>query len=227
MRRGARQNCIFSAAKRSLRRLAWGALLAGSAAAHANALELTAITADGHPLVGAIVTVFALAGANQPAAPVDAVVDQINLAFEPDLTVIPTGSSISFPNSDSTSHQVYSFSPAHRFQLPLYRGKPYPPEKFDQPGLVTLGCNIHDAMLAYVVVTDAQYFGRTDAQGIFTVPDAARGRYRVELWHPRMKESVSKEITVGDAARTAAVLRLERPLKPAPLSGHPHSWDAY
>ena len=75
---------------------------------------------------------FHVLGVDKPAAPVSAIMDQVNRTFVPDLLVIPTGSNIEFPNSDSVSHQIYSFSPAHKFQLPLYRGKPYPPEHFDQ-----------------------------------------------------------------------------------------------
>ena len=64
--------------------------------------------------------------------------DQVNRAFDPDLLVIPLNSTVTFANSDTVSHQIYSFSPPKRFQLPLYRGKPYPPTRFDQAGLVTL-----------------------------------------------------------------------------------------
>jgi plastocyanin len=161
------------------------------------------------------------------AAPVRAVMDQVNRAFEPDLLVIPVGSTVEFPNSDSVSHQIYSFSPAKRFQLPLYRGKPYPPVHFDQAGVVTLGCNIHDEMLAYLLVTDAPYSGRTDHEGAFSV-DVPRGRYRVGIWHPRLRDAeadLERELTVGDTDRADLTLRLAKPLEPAPLSGRPHSWD--
>ena len=87
--------------------------------------------------------------------------DQVDLAFVPDVLVVPVHSSVQFPNSDAVRHQVYSFSSARQFQLPLYRGKPYPPVTFAQPGVVTLGCNIHDNMIAYIVVTAAPFFGRT------------------------------------------------------------------
>ena len=117
-------------------------------------LTVTVLLPDGHPLGGVIVTARPSASPAHPAAPVAAAMDQVDRAFAPDLLVIPVGSTVAFPNSDSVSHQIYSFSPAKRFQLPLYRGKPYPPVVFDQPGLVTLGCNIHDEMLAYVVVTE-------------------------------------------------------------------------
>jgi plastocyanin len=184
-------------------------------------------TSDGHPLVGAVLTVRSSSGTDHPGAPVNAVMDQIDRAFVPDLLVVPTGSSVSFPNSDSVSHQIYSFSPAKKFQLPLYRGKPYPPVRFEQPGLVTLGCNIHDFMLAYIVVTDAPYYGRTDKSGSWSV-EVPRGTYRVTVWHPRMREGteVEREIMIADGDRAALTLRLAKPLQPAPLETR-HSWDAY
>jgi plastocyanin len=184
-------------------------------------------TADGRPLAGAVLTIHSLTGSDHPGVPVNAVMDQVNRAFVPDLLVIPAGSTVEFPNSDSVSHQIYSFSAARKFQLPLYRGKPYPPVHFDQAGLVTLGCNIHDSMLAFVLVTDAPYFGRTDATGSWSV-DVARGTYRVTVWHPRMQEGseLEREMTIADGDRAALTLRLAKALQPAPLEVR-HSWDAY
>jgi len=153
--------------------------------------------------------------------------DQVNRSFAPDVLVIPVGSTVEFPNSDSVSHQIYSFSPAKRFQLPLYRGKPYPPVHFDQPGIVTLGCNIHDQMLAYLLVTDAPWYGRTNEGGNWST-EVPRGRYRVDLWHPRLREDETdrvRELTVGESDRAELTLRLSRPLQPAPLNDRPHSWD--
>jgi plastocyanin len=198
----------------------------------AGALAATLIVAvqavDGRPLAGAVLTVHALSGTGHPAAPVNAVMDQVERAFVPDLLVIPAGSTVEFPNSDSVSHQIYSFSAAKRFKLPLYHGKPYPPTQFEQPGVVTLGCNIHYEMLAYVVVTDAPFFGRTAANGSWSaaVPD---GRYRVSIWHPRSRDDAKELQGVVSAESNGATLtlRLKKPLKPAPLEGRPHSWDRY
>jgi len=200
--------------------------LAATTAAAAT-LVINVRAADGRPLSGAVVTVRPLEGPPRKALPVRAVMDQINRAFEPDLLVIPVGSTVEFPNSDSVSHQIYSFSPAKRFQLPLYRGKPYPPVHFEQAGVVTLGCNIHDEMLAYLVVTDAAYFGRTDHDGAFTA-EVPRGRYKVGIWHPRLRDAESdleRELSVGETDRADLTLRLAKPLEPAPLSDRPHSWD--
>jgi plastocyanin len=193
-------------------------------------VSVSVLQTDGKPVVGAIVTLHPLDAASRPSPPTRAVMDQVNLAFDPDVLVIPVGSTVEFPNTDTTRHQVYSFSPAHPFQLPLYRGKPYPPERFDRAGLVTLGCNIHDDMLAYIMVTDAAYFGRTNAAGNWSVGTVPRGRYRVEVWHPRVRDAapeLQRELTVGDSERAEVTVRLRRALRPAPLGGSSHSWDAY
>ena len=193
--------------------------------AWADGLLAAVQTSNGRPLPGAVILVHPLAGNSQPGAAVNAVMDQVNRTFVPDILVIPVGSTVAFPNSDSVSHQIYSFSPARRFQLPLYRGKPYPPVVFDQAGIVTLGCNIHDSMLAYVLVTDAPYFGRTDATGSWSV-DLPPGAYRVTVWQPRMQESPEQEVSVSQSGRTVIHVRLTKALRPAPLESR-HSWDTY
>src|SRR5215831_18458740 len=196
--------------------LLWLLGLLAASALPAATLVVNVQTSDGHALPGAVVTVRSLDAPGRHAAPVHAVMDQVNRAFAPDLLVIPVGSTVEFPNSDSVSHQIYSFSPAKRFQLPLYRGKPYPPEHFEQAGVVTLGCNIHDEMLAYLVVTDAPFFGRTDTAGAWTT-DLPRGKYRVAVWHPRMRDDAAeldRELTVGEGDRASLTLRLAKPLRP-------------
>jgi plastocyanin len=227
MRPPARACRSRSAAEAARALLALLAVLAAPGAIPAATLAVNVQTADARALPGAVVTVRPLDAPGRHAAPVHAVMDQVNRSFAPDLLVIPVGSTVEFPNSDSISHQIYSFSPAKRFQLPLYRGKPYPPVHFDQPGMVTLGCNIHDQMLAYLLVTDAPWYGRTSDGGTFSA-EVPRGRYRVTLWHPRLRDNeteLARELTIADNDRAELTLRLSRPLQAAPLSDRPHSWD--
>src|ERR1700726_14689 len=157
--------------------------------AMAGTISVQAQLADHAPFAGAIVTARGTTG--HAPVPVSAILAQINLAFVPDILVIPVGSTVEFPNSDSVSHQIYSFSPTKRFQLPLYHGKPYPPVHFDQAGIVTLGCTIHDKMVGYIFVTDATYFGRTDARGAWSVTNVPRGTYHISLWHPLLRDSAA------------------------------------
>jgi len=197
-----------------------------AAQASATTLEVAVLKRDGKPLAGAVVTAESATPSASPTPPVKAIMDQVNLAFVPDVLVVPVHSTVQFPNSDAVSHQVYSFSSARRFQLPLYRGKPYPPVQFDRPGVITLGCNIHDNMLAYIVVTAAPWFGRTDNGGTWTVADLPEGRYRVRVWHPLLNEPAELEhlVDVG-TQRTSAEFKLTKMLRPAPLDDRPHSWD--
>jgi len=59
---------------------------------------------------------------------------------------------------------------------------PANPVVFDKSGIAVLGCNIHDNMVAWVVVVDTPYFGKTDAQGN-VVLDAPTGNYKLRAWH--------------------------------------------
>ena len=227
------QKLLPMRSRRTLRRgalafstLALSTLLLATSALAGN-VTVTARQRNARPLAGAVVTIESdAANAAVTTAPVAAIMDQVDLTFVPDVLVIPVHSTVQFPNSDAISHQVYSFSGARSFQLPLYRGKPYPPVVFDQPGVVTLGCNIHDNMVAYIVVTRAAHFGRTNAEGQWTANRVPAGRYRVRVWHPLMserREPVS-EITV-QSGDTGVEIQLSRALRPAPLTGRPHSWD--
>jgi plastocyanin len=200
-----------------------------AAPAAAASLAITAQLPDGSPLADAVVTVQPLGKKLPAAAPVQTVVDQMNRMFAPEVIVIPVGSTVSFPNSDSVSHQIYSFSPAKKFQLPLYRGKPYPPVLFDRAGVVILGCNIHDWMIGYIDVTDAPFYGTTNAQGTWSA-EVPGGRYEITVWHPRMREqgpALVRDLSVEATDRATLTLRLTKPLRPAPMEGQTPSADGY
>jgi plastocyanin len=131
------------------------------------------------------------AGVRPSTAAGPTVMDQRNLMFVPGVLAVPVGASVEFPNNDSVSHQVYSFSPAKHFQLPLYKGEVHPPITFDKPGLVVLGCNIHDAMVGYVLVTDAPYFGVTEARGGLQLKGLPDGDYRITIWSPYITDAAA------------------------------------
>jgi plastocyanin len=208
--------------------LAWMVCSLSAVPAAAAGLVLSIQQSNGKSLPGAVITLEPIDGQEHRIAPVHAVMDQIDRAFAPDMLIVPVGSTVAFPNTDSVSHQIYSFSAAKKFQLPLYRGKPYPPVQFNEVGLVTLGCNIHDFMLAYILVTDAPYFGLADASGSWTA-ELPSGSYRLTVWHPRLpeKDRIHQQISIVEGNRTALTVRVAISLQPAALTLHPHSWDSY
>ncbi len=201
-------------------------LCAALAAPDSNAGELAVSVIDtaGHGVSEVVVTVAPAAEA--PAAVARAVqgtpapiMDQRNRAFAPRVLVVAVGSKVDFPNNDTVSHQVYSFSPAKKFQLPLYKGQFHPPVTFDQPGLVVLGCNIHDQMVGYIYVTDAAFFGKTDEAGTLRLAGLAAGEYRVTVWSPFIADpaaSLTRSVRVAAADPTAARVQLVDALRARP-----------
>jgi plastocyanin len=175
--------------------------LAGIFSGTAADLSVMVVDEEGHGVGEVVVTATPLATHTIPALK-PAVMDQRNLAFAPRVLVVGVGTSVEFPNNDSVSHQVYSFSPAKRFQLPLYKGEVHPPVLFDRAGLVILGCNIHDSMVGYIVVTDAPYFGSTESEGTLQLKELPPGDYRITLWSPFIADppaSLIRTVHVDDA----------------------------
>lgn len=139
---------------------------------------------SGQPVADAVVYAELTSGP-QITKSAGAEIQQKNKTFIPFVTVVQTGTSISFPNNDTVRHHAYSFSPAKPFELKLYSGKPAAPIVFDKPGTVIVGCNIHDQMVAYIHIVDTPYFAKTDASGTANLNAIPAGKYILKTWHPR------------------------------------------
>ncbi len=161
-------------------------LLSVAGPASAATLDVLLRQADGSPVVDAVVTLQGPAGL--PVGALKADMDQRGQRFAPHVLVVHTGTQVRFPNSDNIRHQVYSFSTAKRFELRLYEGTPAAPLLFDKPGVVVLGCNIHDWMLGYIYVTDDPRYGVSNAQGRVRLEELPPGDYHATLWHPQLAD---------------------------------------
>ena len=171
-------------------RLFKGLLFLVAAAATAGAGDLTVAISDqnGKPVLDAVVYALPVSG-QPPSRRTQSEVVQRNKQFIPYVSAVQAGSLVQFPNKDTVKHHVYSFSPAKKFELPLYAGTPPEPIAFDTPGVVTLGCNIHDWMIAYILVVPTPWFRVTDSTGAAQLRGLPAGSYDVEVWQPRLKNS--------------------------------------
>jgi plastocyanin len=179
--------------------------LAAGGAAHCTAVTVAVTSSTaGAPPEDAILVFDPLDGTVAPGH-AEAVIDQLAKQFVPKVTVLRTGTTVLFKNSDRMRHQVYSFSPAKNFTLKLSMGPLQQPVVFDKPGLVVLGCNIHDNMIAFVGVVDSPYFAKTPKSGSVTL-NLPAGRYRLRVWHPNLSQSVApREVTVSEADMALAL----------------------
>jgi plastocyanin len=124
-----------------------------------------------------------LQGKVAPKAPVTEVLNQKGARFEPDLIVVPVGSSVQFPNFDPIFHNVFSLSKAQSFDLGYYPQGQSRSVTFNNPGVVQVYCHIHANMYAAIVVTASPWYQKPSGDGNFTFSNVPAGHYRLTAWH--------------------------------------------
>jgi plastocyanin len=165
-------------------------------------LEVNVTNADGSAVSDAVV--YAIPTRAIPTTRVVAIMDQVNRTFVPHVLPVRVGTWVEFPNSDNVMHQVYSISPAKRFQSPLYVGKPARPIQFDKPGVVAIGCNVHEQMSGFIVVVPTPHFGTT-ANGRLTLNGLGADDYTVHVWYEGMRKEPEPRVVKLAADGTASV----------------------
>jgi plastocyanin len=120
----------------------------------------------------------------KPAEPSLAQMAQKDLAFVPMLLAVQTGTKVEFPNFDDTYHNIFSYSPAKRFDLGRYPRdeQPIPAQSFDVPGLVVLRCDIHEHMRGLILVLDTPYFVLTETDGRYRLSGLPAGQHTLKVW---------------------------------------------
>jgi plastocyanin len=143
-----------------------------------------------------------------PSAPAVQQIVQTNFAFVPALLPVQVGTKVEFPNLDNTFHNIFSFSPAKRFDLGRYRPdeRPIPSQVFDKPGLVTLRCDIHEHMRGLILVLETPHFVISDTEGRFRLTNLPPGRYTLKGW---LSSKTTLEVPVE--LKTNVTLRVNFP----------------
>lgn len=203
------------------------AALAGLPAAAAT-VAVSVADASGQPLSDAVVSLAPADGGPLPAgiAPTTdrkPAMRQKGEQFDPFILAVQVGTQVAFPNEDPVRHHVFSFSTPKPFELRLYGRDVVPTVTFDKPGVIALGCNIHDHMRSYIYVVDTPLFASSDATGLARVTGTPPGRYLATIWHPRIKgqgNRITREVTVAGPADPPA-LRVDVAVAAAPKPSPP------
>ena len=156
----------------------------------------------------AVVYIDKIPGKTFTPPPTPVPLDQVNLTFVPHVLPVLVGTKVAFPNSDDIRHNVFSPTPWSKFNLGTYPKLTTKYYVFDKPGTVTLLCNVHAEMSAYVVVTETPYFAVTDKAGNFTLKNVPPGKYVLKVWHEKAKPA-SMPIVVEDRT-VVATFELKR-----------------
>lgn len=167
------------------------ALLVSSAASAAR-VDVQVRGADGRPVADAVVTVDSPHRAAGPIHfPWPYAMKQQNIAFAPHVLIVPVGANVSFPNLDKVRHHVYSFSKAKKFELKLYGQDDTRSVMFDKPGVIAVGCNIHDTMSGFILAVDTPYAAKTDASG-HAILDVPAGAATLGVWSPGIRAPANR-----------------------------------
>lgn len=189
-------------------------MTAAASAASASPVTVRVTDPSGKPVANAVVSV----PSPRPPSSGRYVVSQKGLAFHPFVVVVPVGASVSFPNFDDTRHHVYSFSTAKKFELKLFAKEQSRSIQFDRPGVVALGCNIHDRMSAFIVVSDRTQTAVTDRNGVARIQaPSGGGATKLDVWHPYLRapgNHVELSLFPNESSKVVQVR-----LRPPPMHG--------
>lgn len=165
----------------SYRRVMFAFCLLAARAAGAATVTVELRGPTGAPLPDAVVMVEVPNGP-RPAPGGTFAMEQKSIMFQPHVLAVPVGATIAFPNRDTVRHHVYSFSKPKKFNLKLYGREDQRSVLFDQPGVVAVGCNIHDAMSAFIIVSATPFFAKTSASGRVSIDNVPAGGATLRIW---------------------------------------------
>lgn len=180
-------------------------------------LAISVRDTHGMAVANAVVMVYPASGSGPARVGGPYRMAQHNIQFDPFVLIVPVGATVGFPNLDPVRHHVYSFSKAHPFELKLYGKDETRSVTFDRPGVIAVGCNIHDQMIGFIRVVDTPFAVKTDAGGNAVVHGLPGGSATVKVWHPFLK---GQDLSIP--WKGAGSLNATLDLRPPP--GHAHGY---
>ncbi|MBZ4421100.1 carboxypeptidase regulatory-like domain-containing protein [Myxococcus sp. RHSTA-1-4] len=129
---------------------------------------------------------------------------QRNKTFIPSVLPIVAGQKVEFANEDVVVHNVFSRSVARKFDAGKNRPNETYVEAFKKTGIVDVYCDIHEQMVATLVVVPNRAFAVTGKDGSFRLSGVPPGRYPIFAVHRRDEKSdIARAEVVVEAGRTS------------------------
>lgn len=132
--------------------------------------------------------------------------------FHPRLLVLPTGSSVEFPNRDPFFHNVFSLFNGKVFDLGLYEAGESKEVRFDRPGISYIFCNIHPEMNGIIVTLSTPYYAVSDPSGKFSFKDVPPGEYEMHIFAEGLnnedQRKLVRNVTINPEATTLPAIDL-------------------
>jgi len=171
--------------------------------------KVTVTESDGKPAVGADVVVY-MVGFAEPPAYKSETIKQQGRRFVPDLVAITAGDRVDFPNADPFSHNVFSQSPARKFDLGSFKKGESKDKQFPEAGVIDVYCNIHPEMAATILVLPNRRHTRAKPDGRYVIEGVPPGTWTVFAYTRRVTKPASAKVTVTGDADSAVDLAIVR-----------------
>lgn len=174
-------------------------------------VRVTAPGPDGRPVLkedrsGVVVYLTGYSEA-PPAGEVN--MAQRNKTFQPAVLAVVAGQKVRFSNNDVVVHNIFSRSRAGKFDAGKNRpGEDYT-ETFKKTGIVDIYCDIHEQMVATMVVVPNRAFAVTGRDGRFVLTGVPPGTYPLFAVHRRDERSDVARTEVAVSPGKEAVVTLE------------------
>ncbi len=182
----------------------------------AEPLQVRVMDVEGKPVGNVVVYLQNHETAAMPLPHHNHEIEQTDKKFAPYVSVVRQQEEIAFTNHDDITHHVYSFNAPARFDFRLQPGESSDVADFAEPGVIAMGCNIHDWMSGYVMVVDTPFYTLTDDEGLATFADVPPNAYHLVAWHPQMAKDETVDQHIVMPATAEIRLQLTQPMAPIP-----------
>jgi plastocyanin len=169
-----------------------------------------AIVATGGKLAGVLVRIKNGTAGTHATPDVPVLVNQHECMYDPRVTGVVAGQKVIIKNADPTYHNVRATrgdDPVFNLSQPA-RTPDLIRDDFKKAGdVVSLHCDVHPWMNAFVVVQDHPFFAVTGDDGRFQLSGVPPGTYELEAWHPVLGLRTTK-VKLAKGKRPAATAKL-------------------